>query len=122
MFLTDPDKSDQTKERQAVEVRDREGGERDQVCCTPLLGDCDFNEHRLGGERQRRRAARWSGAHRYFAGWMAGRAVGGVAEGGRQGTLVHRVSACVCCSPHKSSLADPEGISGQCLRTDLRGD
>jgi len=60
---------------------------------------------------------------RYFAGWVAGRAVGGVAEGGRQGTLVHWVrSACVLCSPHKSSLADPEGISGQCLRTDLRGD
>ena len=121
VFLTDPDKSHQTKERQVVEVR--AGRRVGPVCCTPLLGDCDFNEIRCGGERQRRRAARWSGTYtEVLCGWVARLEVGGVAEEGWQGTLAHWVhSACVLCSPHKSSLADPEGISRQCLRTDLRG-
>jgi len=45
-------------------LRCEQGRERvGPVCYTPLLGDCDFNEIRCGGERQRRRIARWSGAY-----------------------------------------------------------
>ena len=62
------------------------------VCCTPLLGDCDFNEIRCGGERQRRRQLDGAAPTlRYFASWVARRAVGGVAEEGWQGTLAHWV-------------------------------
>ena len=86
VFLTDPDKSHQTPERQAVEVRAGEGGEWDQFAAHLCWGIVISTRLEVGGRG--RGGGQLDGAAptlRYFVGWV----VGGVAEEGWQGTLAH---------------------------------